>query len=121
VFQDFERDGFAIVEQALTPGELEAVRKAVDRTWAELGGGTVHELAFLPHDPIFLELIDHPATLPIVAGLLAGTSTCITATSTYIRPLRTLTLSGAGIRTGGARISSSSLPVRGSRSRSPTF
>jgi ectoine hydroxylase len=70
VFQDFERDGFAIVEQALTPDELEAVRKAVDRTWADLGGGTVHELGFLRHDPIFLELIDHPATLSIVAGLL---------------------------------------------------
>jgi len=70
VLDDFDRDGFAIVEHALMLDELHALTTAVDRTWAELGGGTVHELAFLPHDPIFLELVDHPATLPIVAGLL---------------------------------------------------
>jgi ectoine hydroxylase-related dioxygenase (phytanoyl-CoA dioxygenase family) len=68
--QDFDRDGFSIVERALAPDELAALTEAVDRTWAELGGGTVHELAFLPRDPIFLELLDHPATLPIVTELL---------------------------------------------------
>jgi ectoine hydroxylase len=70
VLEDVDRDGFAIVEQALAPGELNALTNVVDRTWTELGGGTVHELGFLSHDPLFLELVDHPATLPIVSGLL---------------------------------------------------
>jgi ectoine hydroxylase len=70
VVEDFERDGFLVVEAALGPPELDALLAAVDRTWAELGGATVHELAFLRHDPLFLELVDHPRLLPVVERIL---------------------------------------------------
>ena len=45
---------------------------AVDRTYARArpDGGALHLLAFCGGDPAFLELLDHPRVLPLVASLL---------------------------------------------------
>jgi len=44
----------------------------VDRVWqTEVpDGSALHRLAFVPLDEIFLDLVDHPATLPVVTALL---------------------------------------------------
>ena len=67
-----ERDGLAVVEDALDRGELRRLRRAVDRVWRSEapGRGALHRLAFLGLDDAFLELVDHPATLPLVRGTL---------------------------------------------------
>jgi len=70
VLDEFERDGFLVVEGALDKPELDALIVAVDRTWSALGGGTVHELGFLRHDPAFLELVDRPRLLALVRQIL---------------------------------------------------
>ena len=69
---DFERDGFVVVEDALDADTLARLNPAADRVWtAERPDGTaLHRLGFLGLDPAFVELIDHPATFPLVYGLL---------------------------------------------------
>ena len=77
VLDGFERDGYALIEGALSPDEVGVLLEAVDRTWTEERGGpptagapALHMLAFCGRDAAFLELLDHPATLPLVVGLL---------------------------------------------------
>ena len=69
--EQFERDGFVIVPRALGP-ELPTLEAAVDRVWAEETGsqGPLHRLAFVGLDDAFLELVDHPASLPVVTEVL---------------------------------------------------
>ena len=69
--EQFERDGFVIVPRALGP-ELPRLEAAVDRVWAEETGsrGPLHRLAFVGLDDAFLELVDHPASLPVVSEVL---------------------------------------------------
>jgi ectoine hydroxylase-related dioxygenase (phytanoyl-CoA dioxygenase family) len=70
--EEFERDGFVVVPRALVGSELRRLEIAVDRVWEEEAGsqGPLHRLAFAPLDAAFLELLDHPATLPLVSELL---------------------------------------------------
>jgi len=71
----FERDGFVLIEGALTADELERLTAAVDRVHrAERGtqGGPLHLLAFCGRDAAFLEPLDHPRTLPLVVETLGS-------------------------------------------------
>jgi len=72
VLDEFERNGLVIVPGALRPAEVERLEAAVDRVWEEEAGshGPLHRLAFAGLDDAFLELVDHPACLPLVAGAL---------------------------------------------------
>jgi ectoine hydroxylase-related dioxygenase (phytanoyl-CoA dioxygenase family) len=73
----FERDGFLVVENALTPELLDRLLGAVDRLYEEgsrekgLSKANHWELRnCIVHDDIFLELLDYPATVPLVMDLL---------------------------------------------------
>ena len=67
-----ERDGYAVVEDALGPAELRRLTRAVDRVWRSEapGGEALHRLGFVGLDDAFVELVDHPATLPLVLEAL---------------------------------------------------
>ncbi|MBD0330091.1 MAG: phytanoyl-CoA dioxygenase family protein [Thermoleophilia bacterium] len=67
-----DRDGFAVVADALPRDQVTALVRAVDRVWRErsLPGEPLHQLAFLGLDDAFLEPLDHPLVLPIVVGAL---------------------------------------------------
>ena len=67
-----DRSGFAIVEDALSADVIAQLTSAVDRVAAERGGGSIHELGFIGLDPAFVELVDHPATLPLVLNALGS-------------------------------------------------
>jgi ectoine hydroxylase len=69
--EEFERDGFVVVPRALG-AELPRLERAVDRVWkAEAGSaGPLHRLGFAGLDDAFLDLVDHPACLPLVADVL---------------------------------------------------
>jgi ectoine hydroxylase len=69
----FERDGYVPLENALTADEVQRLTAAVDRVYADEGvadGGPLHLLAFCGRDAAFLELLDHPSTLPLVVDVL---------------------------------------------------
>ncbi|HEU4464456.1 MAG TPA: phytanoyl-CoA dioxygenase family protein [Gemmatimonadota bacterium] len=68
-----DRDGYVVIDDALARKELERLEAAVDEVYAaERGeaGGPLHLLAFCGRDGAFLELLDHPATLPLVVDAL---------------------------------------------------
>jgi ectoine hydroxylase len=78
----FERDGYVVVEDALAPREVVELAAAVDDVWhrrrpteAERSS-PLHLLAFLGEDPRFVELVDHPATLPLIARILGFNIHC---------------------------------------------
>jgi ectoine hydroxylase-related dioxygenase (phytanoyl-CoA dioxygenase family) len=74
--REFNETGLLIVEDALSPERIDRLTKATDRIYAkQLEAG--HERAkalFYPNliadDPLFLELVDHERTLPVVWGIL---------------------------------------------------
>ena len=68
----FEHEGFVVVEEALSLEQVLELRAAVDRVWQELrpSGGELHDLGFVGRDERFVELVDHPATLAIVRDTL---------------------------------------------------
>jgi ectoine hydroxylase-related dioxygenase (phytanoyl-CoA dioxygenase family) len=73
----FERDAFLVVPGALPDEMLACLEAAGDRLYAEgvarqgLSGANHWELRdCLPHDDLFLELLDWPATFPLVAEIL---------------------------------------------------
>jgi ectoine hydroxylase len=70
----FERDGFVVIENALSEDTVAALSEAVQRVWAEQrpNGSTepLHLIGFVMEDPRFLELIDWPTTFPLVCDLL---------------------------------------------------
>jgi ectoine hydroxylase-related dioxygenase (phytanoyl-CoA dioxygenase family) len=75
--ETFERDGYLVLPDALEPGEIARLVEAVDRVWFEhrgepdaAGAAPLHLLAFAGREKAFLELLDHPATLPLVEALL---------------------------------------------------
>jgi ectoine hydroxylase len=75
--ETFERDGYLLLRGALDPDEIERLTEAVDRVWAghrgetgTSGAAALHLLAFAGQDEVFLELLDHPATLPLIVELL---------------------------------------------------
>ena len=75
--QQFEQDGFFIVENALPSELVENLISAVDRLLRqhrEKNGIAEHEtvnmLDFVGKDELFLELLDWPKTFPKVWGIL---------------------------------------------------
>jgi ectoine hydroxylase len=74
---EFERDGYAVIRGALTPGEVARYRDALDRVHlrAEASGqiepgGALHQLGAVAHCPEAAGLIDHPVTFPYVWSIL---------------------------------------------------
>lgn len=65
-----EDRGYVVIPDALAPAELGTLLAAVDDVHRELGGGTVHELAFVRGDERFLAPIDHRAVLPLLVDAL---------------------------------------------------
>ncbi len=72
----FEEQGYLIVKNALPKVQVDALTEAVDRIWAERkrkGLGEDQNL-FLPNfagrEQVFIDLLDCPATLPLVWGIL---------------------------------------------------
>ncbi len=66
-----EREGFVVLEDALSTREVARLADAVDRVWrAEARDGDLHRLAFVGLDDAFVELVAHERTLPLVRRLL---------------------------------------------------
>ncbi|MBA3366717.1 MAG: phytanoyl-CoA dioxygenase family protein [Actinobacteria bacterium] len=67
-----EERGYAVIEDALPPAQLERLTRAVDRVWETRcrERGALHELSFLGHDRAFLELLDQPLVLSLVSATL---------------------------------------------------
>ena len=76
----FEMDvyGFTLVENVLSPDEVEAARETLIRCQEKTGHeqkflGTAGHVSNLPtQDPVFFPMIDHPKVLPIVEGVLGA-------------------------------------------------
>lgn len=75
--EQFESQGFLVVRNALDQAEVARLTEAVDRLYAqeERAGrldadGNMHLLGCLLRDEAFLDLLDHPATFPVVWGIL---------------------------------------------------
>lgn len=73
----FERHGFLVIPDALDAHEVASVTAAVDQVWLRRrarppirGAEPLHLLAFLGEDERFLQLLDHPAVLPLVVEML---------------------------------------------------
>lgn len=69
---NFERDGFVLIPDALRPAAVRRLEAAVDRVWEDESSsrGAFHRLAFAGLDDAFLELVDHPACLALVGDIL---------------------------------------------------
>ena len=70
-------DGFVRIPGALGPSVVERLKGALDGVYAEersagrLGeNGNMHVLGGLGRNPVFLELIDHPAVFPVICAEL---------------------------------------------------
>lgn len=75
--EQFETHGFLVVRGALGAEEVARLTEAVDRLHAEEGragrldaDGNMHLLSCLFRDEAFVDLLDHPATFPVVWGML---------------------------------------------------
>jgi ectoine hydroxylase-related dioxygenase (phytanoyl-CoA dioxygenase family) len=82
--EEFEDRGYLVVENALTPGQVDAYLRLHDRIYREeleagrlapAGGrtnhpGAMHSFGFVLRDPAYLELLDLPTTFPLVWGIL---------------------------------------------------
>ena len=68
----FERKGYLVVEDALTPDVVAKVREAVDRLAGDPQPGqiSVNIADILGRDPAFLDLIDCPRVFPKIWGIL---------------------------------------------------
>ncbi len=82
----FERDGFLVVPDALSPEMVEGLLKVVDRLYQEgLEKEGLNERNYwqmrncLVHDDLFLELLDWPTTVPLVPQLLSHNIQLITS------------------------------------------
>jgi ectoine hydroxylase len=71
----FKRDGYVLIEGALSADEIGRLTEAVDRVrGAERGGedGPLHLLAFCGREGAFLELLDHPRTMQLIVDTLGS-------------------------------------------------
>ena len=75
--EQFERDGFLVIREALSAAEVEYCGAALDRVYAaeqESGrvsrGEAMHLLSAVTHCREAVGLIDHPATFPLVWSVL---------------------------------------------------
>lgn len=73
---EFEEQGYVVVEDALDASTVARLLAAVDRVWdrhLRLGAthrDDLHQFGFVGLDESFLDLLDHPATFPLVCRLL---------------------------------------------------
>ena len=74
---EFDKNGFLIIPGALSPGEVDHYRDALDRVYAEAEvagriqpGGSLHQLSAVANCPEAIDLVDHPATLPYIWSVL---------------------------------------------------
>jgi ectoine hydroxylase len=73
LLEAFDRDGYVVISGALRADEVRRVTAALDRVYhheREGAGGPLHLLAFCGREAEFLELLDHPSTLPLVVNVL---------------------------------------------------
>jgi ectoine hydroxylase-related dioxygenase (phytanoyl-CoA dioxygenase family) len=72
VVDALEQDGFIVVEDALDAAAIRRLTCAVDTVWRgeAPNGEALHRLAFAALDTAFVELVDHPRTLPLVTDKL---------------------------------------------------
>jgi ectoine hydroxylase-related dioxygenase (phytanoyl-CoA dioxygenase family) len=75
--EQFERDGFVIVRDVLTPAEVEHYAAALDRVYAEheaqgklAADKSLHKLSAVANCPELAGLIDHPNAFPLVWSML---------------------------------------------------
>jgi ectoine hydroxylase-related dioxygenase (phytanoyl-CoA dioxygenase family) len=63
-------DGFAVIRAALAPAQVARAVAALERVYRSdrgRSGGRVHVLGGIGRDDAFLDLVDHPAVLPLVS------------------------------------------------------
>ena len=66
-----DREGLVIFENGLDVERVARLTSAVDRVWRTRGDGSaLHLLGFVGLDEAFVELVDHPAVLPLVCEVL---------------------------------------------------
>jgi ectoine hydroxylase len=75
--ETFEREGYLVVPGALDPEQVDRLTQSVDRVWEAsregppvAGAEALHLLGFCGSDRRFLEMLDHPTTLPLIVDLL---------------------------------------------------
>ncbi len=75
--EQFERDGYLVIEGALSESEVEFYEKALDRVYqgevasgAVAPGAAMHKLSAVASCPDAVGLIDHPNTFPLVWSIL---------------------------------------------------
>jgi ectoine hydroxylase-related dioxygenase (phytanoyl-CoA dioxygenase family) len=69
---ELDRNGYVVIEEALDAPSLARLSSAVDAVWRSErpNGAELHRLAFVGLDSAFVELVDHPLTLPLVTAAL---------------------------------------------------
>ena len=100
---EIEIYGFTLVPEVLDPGEIEALRSALIRSAGEVGmhgyenrNATSTLVANLPaRDPVFFQVIDHPAILPILEHFLDRTLSLGSLSSRIVRMAASMGVSGS--------------------------
>jgi hypothetical protein len=71
VLDELDCNGYVVIEGALDGPGLARLSSVVDAVWRSEcpGGGELHRLAFVGLDTAFVELVDHPLTLPLVTAM----------------------------------------------------
>ncbi|MCU0311111.1 MAG: phytanoyl-CoA dioxygenase family protein [Acidimicrobiales bacterium] len=86
VLAHFAEHGWAVLPDVLGPDEVAAARAALERAadaseakgvptrmeFLDPGGRNIRVYDLLEHDPVFVDLVVHPAVLPLVAAVLHG-------------------------------------------------
>jgi ectoine hydroxylase-related dioxygenase (phytanoyl-CoA dioxygenase family) len=77
VLTRFDRDGYFVIEGALTSDQVQRLERDVDDVWAAERGGPpereslpLHLLGFCGRGASFLELLDQPSVLPFIVSVL---------------------------------------------------
>jgi ectoine hydroxylase-related dioxygenase (phytanoyl-CoA dioxygenase family) len=99
---DIERDGYAILEGAIEPADVAALRDSLARLEGELeivpsdndfeGRSTVRIYNLLVHGPLYEQIPVHPTVLPVVEGVLDAGCLVSTLSSISIDPGETAQL-----------------------------
>lgn len=113
-----DRDGLVVLEDALDAEQIARLTTAVDRVWRKRGdGAALHLLGFVGLDESFVELVDHPAALPLVCEVLGCNVFVYHCHLDVHPPLERLPARrrGAGTKTAAGRTSSSLRQGRSSR------
>jgi hypothetical protein len=129
----FDRDGYLVIRDALTPGETGFYRDALDRVYAAAQadrrippGGPLHQLSAVAACPQAAGLLDHPATFGYVWPVLGwnihvyhshlDVHPTLPARRRAVRPAAVARPLGQPLAAYPARRCSSATPTGGSRS-----